>query len=805
MPTDYEKLGSFYLGREFDATSGALKDDLVLYDSQDLTTHAVCVGMTGSGKTGLCLSLLEEAAIDGVPAICIDPKGDLGNLMLTFPNLAAADFEPWVDAGDAARKGQSVADYAAATAASWKKGLAEWDQAPERIGKLRAAAQVSIYTPGAETGLPLSVLRSFAPPAAELLADAGALRDRVGSVVSGLLSLLGIEADPIGSREHILLSNVLESAWRAGLSLDMTGLIQAVQKPPFDKLGAFDLETFFPAKDRLKLAMGINSLIASPGFATWMRGEPLDAQRLLFTPEGKPRISVISIAHLNDAERMFIVTLVLNEMITWMRTQSGTSSLRAIFYMDEIFGFFPPTANPSSKQPMLTLLKQARAFGLGVVLATQNPVDLDYKGLANCGTWFIGRLQTERDKLRVIEGLKSALAGAEDGTDLEVLMSSLTQRVFLMRNVHEDAPVLMKTRWALSYLRGPLTGPEISRIMAPRKAAAPAPAAQANYTDVAPDAAMANSRPALGTGITEYFLKPTQGAGAVSYKPMVAGFAKLHFVDPKLGLDEWQTTGWLAPFDDGGGNASWEDAAQSADLKSRLGTAPEAAAQFGELSGAALRTASYATWGKTLQSHLYETARANLFVCDAFKAASKAGESEGDFRARLTLVAREKRDAAVAELRKRWQAKLLQLQDQIRRGEERREREKSQLSQQRMQTAVSIGSSILGALLGRKAISATNIGRIGTAARSATRMGHESQDVTRAEESLDVLQQRLEDTKREVDAEVARLESTLDAGTAVLRSVEVPARKADIAVGEVALVWVPWRKGADGFPAPAYD
>ena len=652
MSTDYEKLGSFYLGREFDAAGGALKDDLVLYDSKDLTTHAVCVGMTGSGKTGLCLSLLEEAAIDGVPAICIDPKGDLGNLMLTFPNLAASDFEPWVDAGDAARKGQSLGDYAAATADSWRKGLAEWDQAPERIGKLRAAAEVSIYTPGAETGLPLSVLRSFGPPAgmgggqSPLGTVPGAVPDRVGSVVAALLSLLGIEVDPISSREHILLSNILEGAWQSGLSLDMTGLIQAVQKPAFDKLGAFDLETFFPAKDRLKLAMQINNLIASPGFATWMKGEPLDAQRLLFTPDGKPRISIISIAHLNDAERMFIVTLVLNEVIAWMRVQSGTSSLRAILYMDEIFGFFPPTANPSSKQPMLTLLKQARAFGLGVVLATQNPVDLDYKGLANCGTWFIGRLQTERDKLRVIEGLKSALVGGEDGTDLEGLMSNLTQRVFLMRNVHEDAPVLMKTRWALSYLRGPLTGSEIARVMAPHKVAA-APAAQTHYTGAAPSAAAAtpSSRPAVGAGIGEYFLKPTPGVGTVLYKPMVAGFAKLHFVDSKLALDQWQTAGWLAPFDDGGSNASWEDAAQSSDLKSRLGVAPEAAAEFGEISGAALRPASYAAWGKGLQAHLYETARANLFVCDVFETSSRAGESAGDFRARLALAARGPRAA----------------------------------------------------------------------------------------------------------------------------------------------------------------
>jgi hypothetical protein len=807
MSPDYEKLGAFYLGREFDPAANSLKDDLVLYDSKDLTTHAVCVGMTGSGKTGLCLSLLEEAAIDGVPAICIDPKGDLGNLLLTFPNLAPADFEPWVDAGDAARKGVSVGELAAKTAETWKNGLAEWNQAPERIGRLRAAADIAIYTPGAETGLPLSVLRSFSPPGGSEGGQSplGTVPDRVSSVVSGLLSLMSIEADPIGSREHILLANILEGAWRAGLSLDMTGLIQAVQKPAFDKLGAFDLETFFPAKDRLKLAMQINNLIASPGFATWLSGEPLDAQRLLFTPEGKPRISIISIAHLNDAERMFIVTLVLNEVIAWMRNQSGTGSLRAILYMDEIFGFFPPTANPPSKQPMLTLLKQARAFGLGVVLATQNPVDLDYKGLANCGTWFIGRLQTERDKLRVIEGLKSALAGSEDGADLEALMSSLTQRVFLMRNVHDEAPVLMKTRWALSYLRGPLTGPEIARVMSARKTASAEPPPSHRTASAPAAAALSASRPAVGAGIPEYFLSPTKGMGPVLYKPMVAGFAKLHFVDSKLSLDEWQTSGWLAPFDDGAAGASWEDSREDAQLKSRLAATPAEAAEFGELPGPALRAASYAVWAKSLQAHLYETARARLQWSDAFKAASKAGESEGDFRARLTLVAREKRDEGVAALRKRWQTKLQQLADQIRRGEERREREKSQLSQQKMQTAVSIGSSILGALLGRKAISATNVGRVGTAARSATRIGRESQDVARAEESLEVLRQRLADTQREVEAEVALLETTLDPATLSLRAVEVPARKSDIAVGEVALVWTPWRKGADGFPAPAYD
>jgi hypothetical protein len=805
MSSDYEKLGAFYLGREFDPDSQALRDDLVLYDSRHLTTHAVCVGMTGSGKTGLCLTLLEEAAIDGVPAICIDPKGDIGNLLLSFPSLAPSDFEPWVDAGDAARKGLSVAELAAKTAQTMKAGLAEWQQSPERVARFKSSAEVTLLTPGSESGLPLSVLRSFAAPSPEMLGDAGALRDRVGSVVSGLLSLLGIEADPIGSREHILLANLLESAWRGGLSLDLASLIQAVQKPPFEKLGAFDLETFYPAKDRLKLAMGLNALLASPGFAAWMSGEPLDVQRLLFTAEGKPRISIVSIAHLNDAERMFIVTLLLNEVISWMRGQSGTSSLRAIVYMDEIFGYFPPTANPPSKQPMLTLLKQARAYGVGCVLATQNPVDLDYKGLANCGTWFIGRLQTERDKLRVIEGLLSSTSGTpgEDRASLEGLMSNLAQRVFLMRNVHEGESLLMKTRWALSYLRGPLTAAEISRLMAGRKSSA-SEVAGPTPTQATTDAPPA-SRPVVGAGVAEYFLQATRGSGPVVYRPMVAGFAKLHFVDAKLSLDEWQTAGWLAPMADGNGQAAWEDAQRDPQLRSRFATSPLPDSEYAELPAAALRAASYAAWGKALQAHLYETARARVFASDTLAAASKPGESEGDFRARLGLASRERRDAAVDQLRRKWQPKLLQLQDQIRRAEERREREASQRSQQRMQTAVNVGSSILGALFGRKAISATNLGRVGSAARSASRWGQESRDVARAEENIETLRQRLADAQREVEDEVARLERTLDATSIQLRAVEVPARKADVAVGEVALVWAPWRKGADGFPAPAFD
>jgi len=818
MAVDYEKLGVFYLGREFDPGTNALKDDLVLYDSRDLTTHAVCVGMTGSGKTGLCLSLLEEAAIDGVPAICIDPKGDLGNLLLNFPGLTPAEFEPWIDPADAQRKGVSVAELAAKTAETWKNGLAEWHQPPERIAKLRDAVDVAIYTPGSETGMPLSVLRSFAPPPAELLADTTALRDRVGAVVSGLLSLLGRDADPLQGHEHILLANILEGAWREGTALDMAGLIGAVQKPPFDKVGAFDLETFFPAKDRLALAMAINNLLASPGFSTWMKGEPLDVQRLLFTPEGKPRISILSIAHLSDPERMFIVTLVLNEMIAWMRNQSGTSSLRALLYMDEIFGYFPPSANPPSKVPMLTLLKQARAFGLGCVLATQNPVDLDYKGLSNCGTWMIGRLQTERDKMRVIEGLETALAGPGgfDRQALERMMSALAPRVFLMRNVHDDAPYLMKSRWALSYLRGPLTGAEIARVMAPRKAAlraagAAAGAAAGTGAAAAPSSAAsaiatapAAPRPVLPAEVAEYFLAPTGGEGAISWRPMVMGAAKLHFVDAKLGLDQWSTTTWLAPLSDDGKQVLWAEGAAQDSLRSRLSKSPaNGTMEYASLPGPALRAATWSAYGKGLGAHLFENLRRRVLLCEALKMSSAPGEAEGDFRARLAQRLREKRDATRDTLGKTYASKMQTIDDQIRRAEDRVTREGSQATQQKLQTALSVGTTIFGALFGGKRVSATSVSRAATAARSAARIGKESGDVDRASESLEVLRQRKAELEAKVKAELDDAAGKFDPESVALREVAVTPRKSDLAIGEVALVWTPWRRGADGFPAPA--
>jgi hypothetical protein len=823
MNSDYEKLGAFYVGREVDAATGQTRPEPLLLDSRDLTTHAVCVGMTGSGKTGLCLGLLEEAALDGVPAICIDPKGDIADLLLTFPELAPADFAPWIDPQEAARKGLTPEQLAAQTAAAWKQGLADWDQEPARIARLRAAAQVAVYTPGAATGLGLSVLRSLAHPGATAMADATALREQIGSVVGALLALLGRDADPVKSRDYILLAQLVERSWTDGVSLDLPGLIQAIQKPGLARVGAFDLETFYPARDRLELAMAVNSLLASPGFAAWTQGEPLDAQRLLYTADGKPRISIISIAHLNDAERMFIVTLVLNELVAWMRRQSGTSSLRALLYMDEIFGYFPPTANPPAKLPMLTLLKQARAFGLGCVLATQNPVDLDYRGLGNAGTWLIGRLQTERDKARVIEGLTSAVDGnAPDRAALDRLMAALTPRTFLMRRAKDDAPRLLRSRWTLCYLRGPLTSGEIGRLMAPLRAASAAAsvaaasgtaasAASASGADAGSAApagtaggGVATARPPLPASVRELFLPASPGSGALQYRCNLLAAAKLHFVDARYGLDAWQTLQWLVPVPEDGGEPPWAEARDATALRARALAAPQAAAGYTPPPAAALRAESYTAWAKSLAAHLYESGRASLYWCEALKLASNPGESEGEFRARLGLRLREARDAQLESLQASYAPKLAALQQRLQNAQGRAAREHSQATQQTLQTIVSVGSTLLGAFLGRRTVTTTTVGRAATALRSATRIGEQRQDAAQADESVASVQQALQQLQSDCTAALEALRARLDPAAVTLQGVQVAARKSDIAVAELAIAWAPWRSGADGFPAPAY-
>jgi hypothetical protein len=809
---DFEKLGAFYLGRTYDLATGKRQDELVLYDSKDLVTHGVCVGMTGSGKTGLCLSILEEAALDGVPVIAVDPKGDLGNLLLTFPNLAPEDFRPWVNEDDARRKGVTVDAFAADQAAKWKGGLAEWGQDGARIARLRTMADFAIYTPGSSAGLPISILRSLDAPPAALMEDRELVAERIGTTATSLLTLAGIDAEPGRSREHTLLTSILGATWAAGRSLDLAGLIQLIQSPPVQRIGVLELESFFPAADRFGLATAFNNLLAAPGFEVWLEGEPLAVDRLLFTPAGKPRVTILSIAHLGDRERMFFVSLLLNEVLAWMRAQQGTTSLRALFYMDEVFGFFPPVANPPSKTPLLTLLKQGRAFGLGCLLATQNPVDLDYKGLANCGTWWLGRLQTERDKARVLDGLESAVAsggGRFDRAYFDRALSGLSTRVFVMNNVHEDAPAILESRWAMSYLRGPLTREHIKSLMGPRKTAASGPAVPgAVAATPAPEAAAeAADRPVLPPDVQQFFVPvaaPRPGSAALYYEPMALGVASVGFSDSKLGISTARGVTVLAGIDPRLGSVDWA-ASETIELAARdLEVEPSAGARFLDLAPAAARAKSYEAWGKSFKSWLGQSQALALFKSRSTGVVSTPGESERDFRIRLQTAAREQRDEAVARLRSKYAPKTAALDEKIRRAEQAVDREAAQASQQKLQTAVSMGATVLGALFGRKALSASTIGKATTAARGVGRTVKESQDIERARETLSAAQRQKADLEAQLQADVSALGSAFDPLGDSFDPVALRPKRTELAVQIVALAWAPVWVDTQGRRTPAY-
>ena len=808
---EYEKLGQFYLGKHYSLETQRPKPEYLLYNAKDLTTHAVVVGMTGSGKTGLCLSLLEEAAIDGIPALIIDPKGDLGNLLLTFPQLRAEDFRPWVDPAEATRHGQTPDQFAAQSASDWKAGLAEWDQDPSRIAKFREACDIAIYTPGSRAGLPLTVVRSFGVPPQAVLDNSDAMRERVAGAAAGLLALLGIEADPIRSREHILLTIIFDRAWREGKNLDLGQLIREIQTPSFKKVGVMDLESFYSAQDRFALAMSLNNLLASPGFSAWLEGEPLDIQRLLWTPEGKPRLSILSIAHLSDSELMFFVKIFLNEVLAWMRSQSGTSALRCLLYMDEVFGYFPPIANPPSKMPMLTLLKQARAFGLGVVLATQNPVDLDYKGLSNCGTWFLGRLQTERDKARVLDGLEGASAATGsrfDREQMDRMLSGLGKRVFLMNNVHDVEPSLFQTRWSLSYLRGPLSREQIDSLMQERRDSLPTQSATATAfagIESSSSEGVTEHHPVLPPEITEYFI-PARGEPDNSdkfvYRPTLLGIAKVHFAQTSTGIDVWDSISILVSVADEIALDPWDKGELSHDGPPDLEKTPAAAAHFAALPSDLAKPKKFAALTTALKDHLYRVHRLTCWKCKSPKEVSRPGESESDFRTRLGQSLREQRDREVEKLRQKFAPKVAGLQEQLRKAEQRKAKEEDQATSQIWGTAISIGTTLLGAFMGKRTITTTNIGRAASSVRSASKLAKERSDVGYAEDNVEAVQQRLVDLDAEFKTESEKIQSVLDAEALSLEEITLQPKKSDITINQVALIWTPWSVSPDGIASP---
>jgi hypothetical protein len=774
---NFEKLGQFYLGRRHNPASNTLEEALVMYDSKDLVTHGVCVGMTGSGKTGLCLSILEEAAIDKIPALVIDPKGDMGNLLLTFPNLSAVDFLPWISADDAARANQTPEQYAAAQAEIWGNGLAQWGQDGKRIAGLRESADFTIYTPGSSSGVPISVLNSFACPAAAVLEDRESVTDLISSAVTGLLGLIGVTGDPMNSREHILISNIIQHHWNKGQDLDIAALIRFVQTPPFERVGAFDMDSFFPAKDRFALALSLNNLLAAPGFGAWLEGDRLDIGRLLHTAEGKPRISIFSIAHLSDPERMFFVTLLLNQVVSWMRTQPGTTSLRALVYMDEVAGYLPPVANPPSKKPLMLLFKQARAFGVGVLLATQNPVDLDYKALSNAGTWFIGHLQTSQDIDRLVQGLG---ADPEANPDLRKTLASLGKRIFLMKNIHEDAPEIFQTRWCLSYLRGPLTLSQIKTLSSAKKRYVLSEAAGASAV---------GTRPGLPPQVPEFFLpfRGIQAAGATLVcKPMIYCSGEVQYPGGQT-----QRRAFLAEINENVAAINWDESQPASFDEAQLEKEAPENAKFEQLSAVACKPENYKLWARDFSNFLYRTSQADLYSSPEFKLASNPGESENDFRVRISQLAREKRDKTSDALRQKYAPKVAILEDRIRRAEQRVEKEKSDVKQAGLQTAVSLGATLLGAFMGRKVISAGTIGRASSTMRSGMKTAKERSDIAIAAEDLEALRSQRADLESAFKAEMEVLGGSADPMLQKIETIALRPKKTDVNVRLVSLVWLP--------------
>jgi hypothetical protein len=799
---DYEKLGEFFLGKEYDLGGKKVEDELLLYDSKDLVTHGVVLGMTGSGKTGLCIALLEEAAMDNIPAIVIDPKGDIANLMLNFPELRGSDFRPWINEDDAAKKGVSPDEHAEKTAAMWKNGLADWGQGPERMRQLQGKVDVNVFTPGSKAGIPVSILSSLEAPPFEVVDDGELLGERIESTVSSLLSLVGVDADPIQSPEAVYLSNIFAHEWQAGRGLTLERLILHIRVPPFDKIGVVSVEDFLHDymnrdKKRQALEFKFNNLLASPGFATWLEGPPLDVAKMMHGDDGRPRISIFSISHLSDSERMFFVSLLLNQMLGWMRAQSGTSSLRALLYMDEIYGFLPPVSNPPSKKPMMTMLKQARAFGLGCLLATQNPVDLDYKALSNIGTWFLGRLQTERDKLRVLDGLEGAAAEQDSGFDrkeMETLLSGLGSRVFLMNNVHEDGPVVFHVRWVMSYLRGPLTRTQIKKLMDPKReqfAAAErkaAPRAAANPMGMpgvsAPAEPAGGARPAVGRGVVELFAAAAGDPRGQIYEPVLLRAGTVHFSSSKAGVDGSRSIRLLNPLAAAG--VDWDHDESLTEPLGSLSKDPARDIGFGELPGYAMNADNYKQVKKDFSEWMYRNQRAEVFHCPALKEYSQLGEAEGEFRGRLALKAREARDEAVEELRGAMAKKLRTLENRLRSAEGTLERQKAEASSAKVQAGISILGSVLGGLLGRKSGSSAR----SSVSRSASAY-KQHKDVSVGKDKVEGIQEDIELIERETAEEIEKIREEYETQALELETVTLKPTRTNVKVDSVALLWRP--------------
>ena len=822
------KDGEFYLGKVFDLAQNKLTDAPLTYDPADLTTHAIVTGMTGSGKTGMCVGLLEEAAVEGIPAIIIDPKGDLTNLLLHFPEFRPEDFQPWIDPEIARREGKDLAVVAAETAESWRKGLADWNLGSDDIRTLKDSVRFGLFTPGSTAGTPVNILSSFAAPEVAWDEHREMLREKISTIVTALLGLIGInDIDPLRSREHILLSNILEDAWSKSESLTLVELILRTQNPPFENLGAFPVDSFFPEKDRSDLAMRLNSFLASPSFEVWREGQSLDIGNMLYGPAGKPRHNIFYLAHLNDNERMFFVTLLFASIESWMRTQRGTSSLRALVYFDEIVGYLPPVANPPSRPIMLRMLKQARAFGVGLLLATQNPIDVDYRGLSNAGTWVIGRLQTDQDKQRLLDGLDSA-GGGLDRQEVDRIISVLPKRTFFIHNVHEQPPHIFGTRFVLNYLAGPLMRTQIPELMkldgiehlapeSPTAAAVsgasvtvetePAQAAAAT-TASATSSTTANgelltvTRPAAPARTEEYIVPAdlalgqalaTAGLGSVPgishggliYRPALYAQAHVAYSSSKYGINYERKIAAL-PMEARGRTVVWDDFVwKNYDIAAlHQGALP--GARYAQITGWLADERLLAALKKDFEDWVYRTSTIQVRTLPSLNISAGPEVSDAEFEKMVQEASDKATQEQLEKLNDAHKKKVADLERKIRRKEQQVESEETELKQRRIEEVGSAGETVLGFL---------GIGRKRSVSSSLTKRRMTSQarqDVEEAQAELQDLVKQLEELEAEHTREVTALQQKAAERLEEITEVPLSPYKKDIFIELFGIAWCPY-------------
>jgi hypothetical protein len=782
-----EKLGSFYLGSEYNIEKQEITGEHINYDARDLTTHAVCIGMTGSGKTGLCICLLEEAAIDKVPAIIIDPKGDITNHLLHFPELQPEDFLEWINIDDARRKNLSKEEYAKQVSQTWKKGLEDWGINKERIENLAKSVDFTIYTPGSSTGIPINILSSLEVPK---ITDRETLNNLITGTVRALLELLKISSDPIRDKEGILLSAILQHYWSLGESLSLEKLIQAVQNPPFNRLGVFDLDTFYSSDKRLDLALAINSLIASPSFTEWLTGDPLDISKLLYTEDGKPRHSIFSLSHLSDEERMFFVTLILERISSWIQQQSGTTSLRGIIYFDELFGYMPPVANPPSKTPLLRLLKQGRAYGLGVVLTTQNPVDLDYKGLTNTGTWFIGKLQTDRDKNRVLEGLEgvSPLSSISNEIDYGKIIGALGSRVFLLHNVHDNAPKIFHTRWAMNYLRGPLLGGQIKKLMLGKKDQITTRKSITKKDFVA-------TPPTIDPSIEQFYIdgnnlvyinKPASIPGKIQLVPTLLLKYSVRFFDKKRDIDKIEKHWAITPEPNNLGEIDWS---QIETLDSRLiydkPIYSEENLVYHEIPDSYNTKKELRDYRDKLSEFLYRNKSYSISTHPSLKISQEQEESKAGFLMRVKQAAREERDQEIDKLEKKYDTKLDSINSKINKLTSSLSSEEAEYDARKREEIFGIGETVLGVLLGRRRT--TGITTASRRRRMTTQTKHKIEETSK---EIEELKKEMSELEQELEEQVQEITDKWDNVEDKIEEYKINPRRTDIDVDEPKLAWI---------------